>query len=136
MSRDDPHGAPSSGTSYILICLTARRSFRDVTLTWFGHAASLETLGEAPKAWTVTPTSSQWITRQAHGVFTVDRYYKQRGDAEPMPVRDGWRTSLRFRKHAITCTVVAPSSDDLASVTFEMSVELKGKAPTLTLIQP
>ena len=47
MSRDDPHGAPSSGTSHILICLTARRSFRDVTLTWFDHAASLETLSEA-----------------------------------------------------------------------------------------
>ena len=68
----------------------------------------------------------------------MDQYYKQRGGAEPIPVRDGWWTSLRFRKHdiVITCTMVAPSSDDLASVTFEMSVELKGKAPPLTLIQP
>ena len=87
MSQEDPHGAPSSGTSHILICLTARSSFRDITLIRFDRAGPLETLSESPTAWTRTPASSQWITRQAHGRFTVDRFYKQWGVADPIPVQ-------------------------------------------------
>ena len=130
MSQEDPHGAPSSGMSNFSIRLTAHSSLRNITLIRFDRAGPLETLSESPTAWTRTPASTQWITRQAHGRFTVDCFYKQWGVADPIPVRDGWQTSMYYKKRVVICTVVALSGD----VTFEMSVELTGEAPTL--IQP